>query len=102
MTLRMFHVAAALLLQPVYCVPVAAQGQGPQDQVRQETAASIGTASMDEDGTIVLRLVAREPGGPIGHGVLRYPRTHPQYADILSHVGPLRPGETRPVRPWPD
>jgi hypothetical protein len=63
--------------------------------------ASIGTARMDADGTIVLRLIARDPGGARGEALMRYPPSHPEYAAILRHVGPLRPGEERPVAPWP-
>ena len=63
---------------------------------------SIGVATMEADGTIVLRLIARGPGGLRGEGVLRYPVDRPKYQEILDHVGPLKPGELRPVAPWPD
>jgi hypothetical protein len=56
---------------------------------------------MEADGTIVLRLIARDPGGARGEALVRYPPSHPEYAAILRHVGPLRPGEERPVAPWP-
>jgi len=62
---------------------------------------SIGTASMELDGTIVLRLVARQRGMS-GEGVLRYAPSDPHYPGILRHVGPIKPGETRPVAPWRD
>jgi hypothetical protein len=64
--------------------------------------APIGTARMEPDGTIVLMLVASGPGGAIGQGLMRYPPNDPNYAAVLRHVGPLRPGEERPVPPWPD
>lgn len=64
--------------------------------------ASIGTCSMEADGTIVLRLRAEAPGGIVGHALLKYPPDHPEYQSILDHVGPLKPGETKSVRPWPD
>jgi len=62
----------------------------------------IGWAEMEVDQTIVLFLRAEGPGGIVGHGVLRYPRSHPQYAELLAHIGGLRPGQRRSVRPWPD
>ena len=37
-----------------------------------------------------------------GEGVLRYPPSDPNYLEVLKHIGPLKPGETRPVPPWPD
>jgi hypothetical protein len=65
--------------------------------------AYIGTAEMSADGTIVLHLRAEDSKrGIVGHSGLTYPRDHPQYEAILRHVGPMKPGETRAVRPWPD
>jgi hypothetical protein len=81
---------AAMLAQP---------SQVADTQAAQE---SIGVATLEADGTIVLRLIARGPGGMRGEGVLRYPVSDPKYRDILDHVGSLKPGETRPVAPWPD
>ena len=63
--------------------------------------ATIGTAEMKADGTIVLRLRAELPGGGSGEGELVYPPTHPEYKKILEHVSPIAPGQTVPVRPWP-
>jgi hypothetical protein len=75
---------------------------GPSGEgVIRSAEEPIGTASMEPDGTIVLRLVARERGVR-GEGVLRYAPSDPQYLQILHHVGPIKPGETRPVAPWPD
>jgi len=64
--------------------------------------ATIGTAEMKADGTIVLRLRAELPGGGSGEGQLVYPTTHPEYKKILEHVSPIGPGQTVLVRPWPD
>lgn len=61
---------------------------------------TIGTARMEPDGTIILDLIARD-GATTGHGRLVYPRDHPDYAMILRHLGGLRPGETKPVPPFP-
>lgn len=66
----------------------------------QKNEAPIGTAEMKSDRTIVLRLRAEFPGGGVGEGFLEYPPTHPDYKEILEHVGPLAPGQTVLVRPW--
>lgn len=66
----------------------------------QSESAPIGTARMEPDGTIVLDLVARE-GAVVGQGRLVYPPRHPQYETILRHLGGLRPGEAKPVPPFP-
>ena len=63
--------------------------------------ATIGTAQMKADGTIVLRLRAELPGGGSGEGQIVYPPTHPEYKKILEHVSPIAPGQTVLVRPWP-
>lgn len=62
----------------------------------------IGVAWIESDGTIKLRLRAEDPRGLVGDALLAYPLNHPQYQSILSHVGPLKVGEHKLVRPWPD
>jgi hypothetical protein len=61
----------------------------------------IGTATMEPDGTIVLMLRA-EGSGAVGDALLKYPRGHKQYDEILQHLGGLRPGDTKPVPPFPE
>jgi hypothetical protein len=63
---------------------------------------SIGVATLKDDGTIVLRLRAKAPDGATGEGTLVYPPTHPEYQNILSHLGPIQKGQTVAVKPWPD
>ncbi len=63
---------------------------------------SIGAATMQPDGTIVLDLRAEGPGRAIGEARISYPRSHPDYPDILAHLGGMRLGEHKPVPPWPD
>ncbi len=38
----------------------------------------------------------------VGDALLTYAPDHPQYQKILTHVGGLRPGESKPVPPWPE
>ena len=54
---------------------------------------TIGVATMSPDGTVTLNL--RSPDG--AEGVLAYPRSDPNYARIVSHIGGIRPGEHKPV-----
>ncbi|MGC4121459.1 MAG: hypothetical protein QM765_44165 [Myxococcales bacterium] len=62
----------------------------------------IGTAKMLEDGTIVMWLRATGPGGMVGDAEVKYPKTHPNYFEVLRHVGGLKVGEQKPVPAWPD
>ncbi len=61
----------------------------------------IGTAKMDDDGTIKMKLRAVGPG-VMGVGNLSYAKNHPQYAEILQHLGQMKPGDEVMVRPWPE
>lgn len=70
--------------------------------MEKEAKQSIGSAWIEEDGTIVLQLRAEGPKGLIGDALLRYPPGHPQYDDILRHLGGLKKGEVKQVPPWPE
>lgn len=63
---------------------------------------SIGTATMENDGTIVLQLRAEGPGRLVGDARVTYPKSHKEYDNILKHLGGLRPGESKPVPPFPE
>jgi hypothetical protein len=63
---------------------------------------SIGSATMEADGTIVLMLRAEGEGGMIGDAMFSYPPGHERYQRTLDHLGGLEPGQTKPVPPWPD
>ncbi len=67
-----------------------------------QPAASIGMATMQAEGTIVLMLRAEGEGGAVGDAMFTYAKGNPQYEDVLKHVGGLKPGETKPVPPWPE
>jgi hypothetical protein len=64
--------------------------------------AIIGSATMEADRTIVLNLYTGSDGGPRGMAQARYPLSHPQYSEILAHIGGLEPGGTKAVPAWPD
>jgi hypothetical protein len=72
------------------------------DQSPPGTEKPIGMATMREDGTVVLDLRAEGPHGETGLAQAVYPPSHPQYREVLQHVGGLRPGEQKLVPPWPD
>ncbi len=61
----------------------------------------IGEARMLSDGELLLQLYAIDPEtGAKGHTQLRFSPPHPQYDDIVEHLGGLRPGEQKLVPPW--
>ena len=64
---------------------------------------SIGMATMKQNGTIVLQLRAEDGGGTaVGDVLIEYAPTHPDYQSIVSHLGGIELGQSKPVRPWPD
>jgi len=63
---------------------------------------SIGMATMQGDGVIVLYLRATGPGGIVGDGQVTYFPTDPRYQEVLAHLGGLKPGESKAVPPWSD
>lgn len=92
---RRAPLAAALLLALV----TGAAGTEPGTTVPCEKVESIGVATMTEDGTITLRLRSLPPG-PIAEGTMSYRPGDPQYEEVKRHLGGIKPGETKPVRPW--
>jgi len=105
----MFAAVVATLIASVQGLPDAAADPAVVVHIQAQKPAqstplpeSIGVATMEADGTLVLRVHAYGPGGVHGEGQLRYATSHPKYREILAHVGPLKPGEFRSVPPWPD
>lgn len=56
---------------------------------------------MLEDGTLVLTLRA-ETDGIVGDGQVRYAPDDPHYEEVLRHLGGMKPGEKKPVPPFPE
>lgn len=80
-----------------YAVP---QSRSPEHQARY-----VGECRMGADGTIRMFLrVDMQTGGKRiqGHAIQEYGPDDPQYEQILKHVGPMRPGDRRPVPAWPE
>lgn len=72
--------------------------RGAKQAVQDEKP--IGVATKDEDGTIHLRLRAH---GPVhGETTITYGPKDPQYKEISDHLGGIKPGETKQVKPWSD
>lgn len=66
------------------------------------TPSSIGSATMEPDGTIVMVLRAEGPDGAVGDGLDVVRPADRDYASVLAHLGGLKPGEIKPVPPWPE
>lgn len=62
----------------------------------------VGVATMLPDGTIHMRLRGQLPGGGVAEGEVDYQPDSPDYQQVLEHLGGLKPGETKLMKPWPD
>jgi hypothetical protein len=71
-----------------------------QDATTKNTT-SIGVATMSVDGTITLQLMAEGAGGTVGDAVLVYKPGDKMYEEVKQHIGGIKPGEEKPVPPWP-
>jgi hypothetical protein len=91
--------AAPPALALLVALAAAASAAEPKETVPCEQVANIGVATMMDDGAITLRLRSLPPG-PIGEGTMRYRPGDREYEDIKKHIGSIKPGETKPVRPW--
>jgi hypothetical protein len=85
---------AILTLPFAALLMAAAQQQGPEQ--------TIGVATREADGTIVLQLRAASDGGPVGDALVRYPPRDPHYAAVAKHVGPIPKGGSVSVRRFGD
>ena len=91
-----------LVASPQTSQPASENRSVPSKQLPDAAASSIGVATMEADGTISLRLMATAPGGTSGEALIRYPRQHKEYARVLAHLPGIKPGDTKPVPPFPD
>jgi hypothetical protein len=80
---------------------IAIDEDGAVRTTRVWRRSSIGAASLDAEGAIVLTLRASDGRGILGDARVVCPKGDPRYAEVLSHLGGLAPGETKPVPPWP-
>lgn len=85
---------------PTATMPPSDPSSNPQAAPKDENA-TIGSATMQPNGTIVLMLRAEDGHGAVGDAQLFYAPSHADYQKILKHVGPLKPGESKPVKPFP-
>ncbi len=74
--------------------------RGQAQPSRQAQTDSIGVATMNADGTIVLNL--HHHGTVDADAEISYDRNDRQYRDIADHLGGLRPGQVKIVQPWSD
>lgn len=63
---------------------------------------TIGVATQDADGTIVLQLRTPAESGIVGDALVRYRPDDPNYPAVAKHVGPIPKGGSVLVKPFPE
>ena len=66
----------------------------------KDTVSNIGSATMQEDGTLILYLVADDGQGTRGLSMQTYAPDDAKYASILKHLGQISVGESVPIPPF--
>ena len=86
-------------------IMLCAAPAGSAEEIRPSDARRsmpyVGTAVMQDDGTLMLHLRLTNDGKAI-NDTLVYKVSDHGYDNVLRHLGGLRPGETKPFRPWQD
>jgi hypothetical protein len=90
-----------LLALIMCCVAGAACAEELKSSDARPSMPYVGTAAMQDDGSIALRLRATSDGKPYD-GTITYKVSDRAYDNVIRHLGGLRPGETREFRPWKD
>src|SRR3569832_2995132 len=97
-----FGASASVLLLAFSGEVVAAQNPPPNEAGESPSAAqSIGMARMHADGTILIG-VSTGGSGDRAQAVMQLKPGDTQYQPVLDHIGGLKPGETKPIPPWPE
>lgn len=76
--------------------------EAERSNIESKQSASIGSATMKEDGTIVLQLRAEADNGAVGQGLTVVSPSDLDYEKTIAHLGGLKPGQEKSVPPWPD
>jgi hypothetical protein len=88
------------VVETLEAAPTDAVVEAPPAEAAE--VASIGSAKMKDDGTLVLQLRATGEGGIVGDAYITYEPDDPRYQETLDHLGGLEPGQEKPVPPWPE
>ncbi len=90
------YLSTVLLIAAIFTLSISCSSASVQKQ-----GASIGSATMSQDGTIILDLRAEDKGKTVmGDARIKYPPDHPEYEEVLRHLGGLKKGETKPCPAW--
>jgi hypothetical protein len=73
---------------------------GDSNEPRIDRFEAIGTASLDEDGTLKLDLCRNFETRSNFHRILRISPDNPRYEEYIARIGGINPGERKPIPRW--
>jgi hypothetical protein len=85
----------------VLCAAGTCSAQDIRSSDARPSMPYTGTATMQDDGTLSLRLRLTIDGKAV-NDTLVYKVSDRAYDNVLRHLGGLRAGETKEFRPWKD
>jgi hypothetical protein len=91
----------AVLVIMMLCLGGASAAQEIRSSDARPSMPYSGTATMLDDGTVVLRRRLASDGTAVDDS-LTYKVGDRAYDDVLRHLRGLRPGDTKPFSPWKD
>lgn len=62
---------------------------------------NVGSAFMQDDGTLEMSLRTETEDGTIGEALLVIARDDRRYERMVAHLGGIKPGEGKPIPPFP-
>ena len=89
----------------IVALMLCAAGACPAQQTRSSDARPsmpyVGTAIMQDDGTLTLHLRLTSDGKAVSDTIV-YKVSDRAYDNVLRHLGGMSPGDTRQFTPWKD
>ena len=83
------------------CAAGAAAAQQNRSSDARPSMPYAGTAVMQDDGTLTLRLRLTSDGKAVSDTIV-YKVSDRAYDNVLRHLGGMSPGDTRQFTPWKD
>src|SRR5579864_4200509 len=91
----MLRLAPVAVVVPLAFAGAALPGENPAP------APAIGVATMLQNGAILVGVRGPDAESSL-QGILMVEPGDSTYQQLIDHVGGLKPGETKPIPPWPD
>jgi hypothetical protein len=80
---------------------MAALPPGADRPPSRPASPDVGSAYMQDDGTLEMSLRTETRDGTIGEAFLVIAPADERYRSMVAHLGGIKPGEGKPIPPFP-